>query len=253
VLTGTGLHVAFGGVVAVGDVDLEVAPGRVLAVVGPNGSGKTTLLNAVTGLVARQGRVVVDGDEVAGGRPAPVRAAGVLRTFQTPQVLDELSCIDNVLLATSDRRRRGLAASLVGRPGMLAHERSRWADAARCLDRYGLGAAATAPASELTYGQRRWLELARVELAGPRYLLADEPSAGLNDAETDRLAGHLRDLRDQGVGIALVDHKVDFLRATADRALVLSLGRVVAEAAIDEVWDDPAVQEAYLGSRRARR
>lgn len=244
------LRVAFGGVVAVSDVSLAVEARRVLAVVGPNGSGKTTLLNAITGLVPRAGTVTVDDVEMPAGRPGAARQAGVVRTFQTPQVLEEVSCLDNVLLATGDRQATGVLASWVGRRSMLRHERLRWERATACLERFGLRPQASVPASRLTYGQRRWLELARVAMAGPRYLLADESSAGLNDAETQRLADHLRSFRNEGVGLVLVDHKVDFLRTVADRAIVLALGESVAEAGIDAVWDLPAVQQAYLGTRR---
>lgn len=246
------VRVRFGGVVAVDRASFAVEPGRVLAVIGPNGSGKTTLMNAVTGLVPAAGRVIVDETEVPTSRPGRARRAGIVRTFQTPQVIDDLSCIDNVLLTTPDRARSGVMAAWLGRGSMLRHEHARWEEATHCLEQFGLLDDALLPASRLTYGQRRWLELARVVMARPRYLLADEPSAGLNDGETLRLADHLRSLRDAGVGIVLVDHKVGFLRDVADDALVLSLGRMVATAPIDEVWDLPAVQEAYLGSRRVR-
>lgn len=247
------IRVTFGGVVAVDDVSFQLEPAAAIAVVGPNGSGKTTLMNAITGLVPARGRLTVDDVEVRTARPNQSRAAGVARTFQTPQILDDLSCLDNVLLSTADRRRTGLAAAWIGRSTMLRHEKDRWAQAMEALERFGLAEQATVPASRLTYGQRRWLELARVVLSKPRYLLADEPSAGLNDAETDRLADHLQSLRTDGIGVVLVDHKVDFLRTVADRALVLALGRGVADASMTDVWDLPAVREAYLGSRRVER
>ncbi|HMG41787.1 MAG TPA: ATP-binding cassette domain-containing protein [Acidimicrobiales bacterium] len=252
-LVATDVRVTFGGVVAVDDLSIEVEPGVVLAVVGPNGSGKTTLLNAITGLVPCRGRVTVDGTVLATGRPGRARQAHCLRTFQTPQVIDELSCIDNVLLATEDREATGLLASWVTRRQMLAREHRRWAAAEACLEQFGLREQAVLPASRLTYGQRRWLELARVALARPRYLLTDEPSAGLNEAETVRLAEHIAAFRAAGVGVVLVDHKVDFLRRVADRAVVLALGRKVAEDRIEAIWDLPAVQDAYLGTRRVIR
>lgn len=244
------VSVSFGGVLAVDQVSLALEPGQVLAVVGPNGSGKTTLLNAIGGLVARSGRVKVDDTVLAAGSAEAARCALVVRTFQTPQVVDELSCLDNVLLATADRKYTGLLASWFARPRMLAHERNRWAAAHDAVDRFGLADQAGLAADQLSYGQRRWLELARASLAKPRYLLADEPSAGLNDVETERLATHLRDFRDSGTGLILVDHKVAFLRAVADRALVLSLGQVIADDTIEAVWHQPAVREAYLGTRR---
>lgn len=251
-LAADGLRVSFGGVVAVDDVTTAVDAHEVLAVVGPNGSGKTTLLNAITGLVDAAGRLRVDDAPLRPGDPVATRRAGILRTFQTPQIIDELSCIDNVLLAVGDRSATGVMAAWFGRPRMLRSERHRWHAATAALERFGLIDEATVPAGRLTYGQRRWLELARSAVAEPRYLLADEPSAGLNDQETERLGNYLRGLRDDGVGVVLVDHKVDFLRAVADRAIVLALGRVVADAGIAEVWELPAVRDAYLGTGRSR-
>jgi len=247
------IRVSFGGVVAVDGVSLSVDAGSAVALVGPNGSGKTTILNAISGLVPARGRVTIDGTDLPLGRPRRAAAAGLARTFQTPQVIDDLSCLDNALLSAPDRRATGLAAAWLGRSTMLRRERDRWATAAAALERFGLGDLVDEPASRLTYGQRRWLELARVAVSAPRHLLADEPSAGLNDVETEELARHLRTLRDDGIGIVLVDHKVDFLRTVTDRAFVLALGRPVAEGGIDDVWDLPAVQEAYLGRRRVDR
>lgn len=245
--------VRFGGVVAVDGVSLEVPPGHAVALVGPNGSGKTTLLNAICGLLAASGQVTLDGTGLPMGKPIRAARSGIARTFQTPQVVDHLSCLDNVLLASADRRSDGLMGAWLTRPRMLGAERDRWRAGNESLERLGLAGLAAEPASRLTYGQRRWLELARVALARPRYLLADEPSAGLNDSETEQLVEHLGWFRDDGVGILLVDHKVDFLRAITDRAVVLALGHKVAEASIDEVWDLPEVRAAYLGSRRVER
>ncbi|MEI2637660.1 MAG: ATP-binding cassette domain-containing protein [Microthrixaceae bacterium] len=249
-LVAKGMRVEFGGVVAVEDVSLTIESGEAVAIVGPNGSGKTTLLNSICGLVPAKGDVTVDGETVAHARPVKVSRAGIARTFQTPQVLDHLSCLDNVLLSAADRRSSGLVSAWVARPAMLKAEHRRWAEGTECLRRFGLEDLAVEPASRLTYGQRRWLELARVAVAKPRYLLADEPSAGLNDAETHELADHLESLRSDGIGIALVDHKVEFLRQVTTRGVVLGLGKLIAEAPIDDLWDLQSVKEAYLGSRR---
>lgn len=251
-LRASGVRVTFGGVVAVDDVGFELEPGSTLAVIGPNGSGKSTLLNAVTGLVPRSGTVEVDSDNVRGESPLGARRAGIVRTFQTPQVVDDLSCLDNVLLSTEDRAMTGLLSAWLGRSQMMRHERLRWAAANDALERFGLASEALVEASQLSYGQRRWLELARAWVAQPGYLLADEPSAGLNDGETARLATYLGTFREAGVGIVLVDHKVDFLRKVAQQALVLALGRVVATDDIISIWEQPAVQDAYLGTGRAR-
>lgn len=248
VLRAAQIRVSFGGVVACDDIDLVLGRGEVVGLTGPNGSGKSTLLNALTGLVHATGRVEVEGEALRLGRPREVRRRGVVRTFQSPQNWFALSVLDNVALGCPDRSAMSLAATVFGRRAMARHERARWVDARAALARVGLGGLASAPAASLTYGQQRMLELARAIAARPSVLLLDEPSAGLNAAETGFLGGVLQQLRDEGVSMVVVDHKVDFLDALCDRIVVLELGRVVADAPPAEVWQHAAVIDAYLGS-----
>jgi ABC-type branched-subunit amino acid transport system ATPase component len=246
-LTAQGITVAFGGVRAVDDVSLDVEPGELLGLVGPNGSGKTTLLNAVCGLVPARGTLTVAGSPVRLGRPAAARRAGVGRVFQAPQAYGELSCLDNVLLSTSDRAMRGLIGAWPARPMMWRHERGRWARAMEALELVGIADQATEPAAVLSYGGLRLLELARALAGDPKILLLDEPSAGLNDGETTSLAALLREVRAAGNTLVVVDHKIDFLDALCGRLVVLELGAVIARGRPDEVWRDSRVISAYLG------
>lgn len=246
------ITVTFGGIHAVSHLSFDLESTESVAIIGPNGSGKTTLLNAICGLIPASGSVSLEGRHLAMGKPVRIARSGLARTFQTPQVIDGMSCIDNVLLSAADRRYTGLGAAWIGRPAMMRAERERWRLGSECLERFGLGDMATQPASRLTYGQRRWLELARVTAAKPRFLLTDEPAAGLNDAETEELAAHLASIRADGIGLVIVDHKIEFLTEVADRAIVLSLGQKIAQSPIEQVWDLSEVQEAYLGSRRVR-
>jgi ABC-type branched-subunit amino acid transport system ATPase component len=241
------ITVTFGGVRAVDDVSLDVAPGELLGLVGPNGSGKTTLLNAVCGLVPARGTLTVAGSTVRLGRPSASRRAGIGRVFQAPQTYGELSCLDNVLLSTSDRALRGLAGAWPARPLMWRREHRRWARAMEALELVGIAGHATEPAERLSYGGLRLLELARALAGEPKVLLLDEPSAGLNDAETASLATLLREVRAAGNTLVVVDHKIDFLDALCDRLVVLELGRVIARGRPDEVWRDARVISAYLG------
>jgi branched-chain amino acid transport system ATP-binding protein len=246
------ITVSFGGVRAVDGVSLELGD-ELLGLVGPNGSGKTTFLNAVCGVAPATGRLTVDGADVALGRPRAAWRAGIARVFQAPQAFVELSCLENVLLTSSDTRHRGVTGAWLNRPGMWRHERTRWARAEAALQRVGLGELVLAPAALLSYGQRRLLELARALAGDPRVLLLDEPSAGLNDAETDDLAALLQAVRADGVALLLVDHKVDFLDVLCDRIVVLELGAVIAEGTPETVWQHERVINAYLGVSRGAR
>lgn len=247
-LRADGVSVSFGGVRAVDDVSLEVADGEVVGLVGPNGSGKSTFLNAVSGLVGASGRIEVAGTPLRLGRPADVRRAGVLRTFQTPQVWAELTGLENAVLSHPDQSFGRLLGSWLARPAMLKAERRRWADAEAALARVGLESVADLPAGELAYGQQRLVEVARVIAGRPKMVLLDEPGAGLNSAETANLGALLASLRDDdGVSLLVVDHKIDFLDRLCDRLVVLQLGHVVAEGTPATVWNDPRVVDAYLG------
>jgi ABC-type branched-subunit amino acid transport system ATPase component len=251
-LAAQNLSVAFGGVVAVADVSLDVRDGEVLGLVGPNGSGKSTFLNAVTGLVPARGELSIGGRRIRLGQPGAARRAGVLRTFQTPQTFVNLSCMEDVLLATTDRAATGVGAAWLGAPVARRRERRRWARARDALARFDLLHRAETPAAALAYGERRRLELARAWLGEPRLLLLDEPAAGLNAAETERLAADLRSLVAAGITLLVVEHKIDFLQALCDRVAVLELGRLIATGPATEIWHDQRVIDAYLGETDAR-
>lgn len=241
------VEVSFGGVRAVAGVDLTVDDGEIHGLVGPNGSGKSTLINALTGVVPASGHASVDGAPLAFGNPSAAVRRRVLRTFQTPQTVLSLSCIENVLLTAVDRDVTGVLAAWFRRPAMWKHERERWRRAAAALDRVGLGALAEQPAALLPYGQRRLLEVAAVIAAEPRIILLDEPAAGLNAAETEQLAALLLSLREEGRDILVVEHKIDFINALCDRVTVLQLGQVVTVGPPAQVWQDERVMDAYLG------
>jgi branched-chain amino acid transport system ATP-binding protein len=240
--------VRFGGLTAVDGVCLRVGEGDAVGIVGPNGSGKSTLLNALCGLVPASGRLQIDGAEIPLGQPGRSAASGLQRIFQSPQECASLSCIENVALASRNRRFHGLAAAWLTRPAMWANERQRWRQAAAALDRVGLLHRAEQPASVLSYGERRMLEFARAIAGEPHILVMDEPSAGLNASETADLQEVISSFTKDGLTLLVVEHKVEFLHALCQRLIVLELGRRIAEGTPDEVWKDPQVANAYLGT-----
>jgi ABC-type branched-subunit amino acid transport system ATPase component len=251
ILSAENITVVFSGVCAVEDVSFSLHEGELLGVVGPNGSGKTSLLNSLCGVVPRSGHVVVDGIVVPAGRPHLAWQAGIARVFQTPQMFDELSCLENLLVASRDQSARGVFGAWLNRPAMWRHEHQRWEAGMAALRMVGLEDSALVPAVVLSYGQRRLLELARGLAGAPKVLMLDEPSAGLNDAETQNLAGLLSRLHASGLSIMLIDHKVDFLDALCQRIIVLELGALIAEGPPTSIWTDERVVSAYLGLNRS--
>ena len=241
------LSVSFGGVRAVDRVSITLHEHEILGLIGPNGSGKSTAINAIGGVVPASGSLRINGRSIALGNPGRVRRAGVLRTYQTPQTFLHMSCIENVLLTTTDRKYTGILSSIVLRPLMLKHERERWRHAAAALDRVGLLDRAEDSAANLSYGQQRLLEVARALAGDPKVIMLDEPSAGLNAPETEILAGHLRRMRRDGISLLVIDHKIDFITSIVDRVIVLELGGLVAEGDPRTIWQDHRVQNAYLG------
>jgi len=247
VLRARGIGVEFGGVRAVDAVGVDVGRGEVVGVIGPRGSGKTTLLDALTGLVPAGGELTVGGVRVRLGSPERSRRAGLVRTFQAPRPVRALTCLENVLLATSDARHRGLLAAWLLRPLLARAEHERCLVARDALDRVGLGEWPDRGAGALTHGERRLLDIARGIAARPRVLMLDEPSAGLNLRETDALSLLLHSVAADGVALLVVDHRIDFVDALCDRVTVMETGRVVAEGPPPSVWRDRRVMDAYLG------
>lgn len=241
------ISVSFGAVQACSDITLEVHEGEILGLIGPNGSGKSTFMNAITGVVPASGAVTVAGVGIPMERPGDARRAGMVRAYQTPQNFMALSCIDNVCLSDLDETGSSVWEAVLRRRATMNHERRRWQSAAAALERVGLLAQAESPASLLTYGQQRLLELARGMAGNPIVLLLDEPSAGLNQSETDNLADLLTQLGREGLPMLLVDHKIDFVDQLCDRLVVLQEGSVIASGETSEVWSDQAVVDAYLG------
>jgi branched-chain amino acid transport system ATP-binding protein len=239
----------FGGLTAVSSASLELRPGTVHGLIGPNGAGKSTLIGIASGFIKPfSGQVTLAGRDISALDATRIARLGLSRTFQQATPITGLTVLENVMVGMHVHYQSSVASVLFRAPAMRREARQREAAARGVLEDFELGADADLDAADLPFGKLRFLEIARAAVMQPRLLLLDEPAAGLDAVETERLAAIIRAQAAQGTGILLVDHDVPFVFRLCDHVTVMNFGSVIASGKPDEVYHDKAVREAYLGT-----
>lgn len=248
-LSAAGITVRYGNVVALKEFTFEAHRSKITAVIGPNGSGKTTFLNAITGAVpADSGVITVGGERVAKITPGAMHGMGVSRTFQNLDLIDDLTVEANVRLGAASRTRASLLEALVGAPRSRRENKERTASAQTAIKTLGLSALASRRTSELSYGMRRRVEVARALASSPRVLLLDEPTAGMGPRESLQFSDLVRHLAQElDVTMVIIEHDMAVVRAVCDVVYVLSTGTLVDKGRPAEVLANPEVRRIYLG------
>jgi branched-chain amino acid transport system ATP-binding protein len=245
--------VAFGGLIALKGVTMDIAAGEIRGLIGPNGAGKSTLFNVLSGLTRPQrGRVLFQGDDLLALRPHQVASRGIARTFQAAHLFRGMTVLENVMAGLHDGTRGGILGTALSLPAMRRAEDEARVRALEALRFIEMDHVQDRLATELSYGQQRLSEIARALVREPTLLLLDEPAAGLSVARIAGVDELLRRIRDEkGITIVLVEHVIRLVMGISDRVTVLNYGEKIAEGPPERIREDRAVIEAYLGKEDA--
>lgn len=242
------VSVRFGGLMALGQVSFEMPEGSITALIGPNGAGKTTLINVISGASQlHSGKIFFRDREISGKRPYQMAAMGLTRTFQNLQIFENMTVLENVMVGLHAQTKNEFVSCLFRLPGFSGEEREIEQRAWEVLKFFRLDGKGLWPASSLSYGEQKRIEMARALAPAPAVVLLDEPVAGLNMTETREMAETIREIRSQGISVLLVEHDMNLVMGISDKVVVLNYGRKIAEGYPEQIQRDEQVLAAYLG------